>query len=156
MTKLTSFFGLDPETVTEAEIDGALQNVQNIEQIKADALIEAQKGIDAKFADISDRLSNAETMIETLNAQKAEADGKLSDAVKNAETLTAAIAEKENTNADLQKKITALAGEVSALKAGKPIDKSEGEGGEQFEVKTKNGVLVVSANSLDEHYGFKK
>lgn len=156
MGKLTSFFGFDPETVTEAEIDGALQNVQNIAQIKADALVEAQKGIDAKFADITERLSNAESMIETLNAQKAEADSKIAEAVQNAENLTAAIAEKENANADLQKKITTLAGEVSTLKAGRVTEKNEGEGGEQFKQKvTPSGAIVIEAAEMDARFGFK-
>lgn len=156
MTKLTSFFGLDPETATESEIDAALQGVESIAQIKADAQAEAQAAIESRFSEIADRLAKTESDITALNAEKAAFESEIESAKANAETLKAEIEQKEKANADLSAKITQLAGEVSALKAGKPIDKSEGEGGEQFEVKTKNGVLVVSANSLDEHYGFKK
>jgi TolA-binding protein len=156
MTKLTAFFGLDPESATEAEIDQALQNVKSIPEIEAAATLKAQADNEAKFAEISTRLNEMEGLIESLKGEKEAAEQTASEAAEKVTALETAQESKTAENADLSKKIATLAGEISSLKAGKPIDKNEGDGGEQFQGKvTKTGAVVIAASEMDDRYGFK-
>jgi hypothetical protein len=160
MTKLTAFFGLDPESATEAEIDQALQNVKSISEIEAAATLKAQADNEAKFAEISERMTAMEGLIESLKGEKEAAEQAAEQtAIEAAEKVTALETAQETKtaeNADLSKKIATLAGEISSLKAGKVVDKNEGDGGEQFQGKvTKTGALVLNASEMDDRYGFK-
>lgn len=156
MTKLTAFFGLDAESVTEAEIDQALQNVKSIPEIEAAAALKAQADNAAKFDELSNRMTAMEALIESLKGEKEAAEQTALEAAEKLTALEASQAAKDAENAKLSSQITTLAGEISSLKAGKAVDKNIGEGGEQFQGKVTNtGAVVLEASELDDRYGFK-
>jgi len=156
MTKLTAFFGLDAESVTEAEIDQALQNVKSIPEIEAAAALKAQADNAAKFTEISDRMTAMEALIESLKGEKETAEQKALESAEKLTALEASQTAKDAENVKLSKQIETLAGEISSLKVGKQIEKNDGEGGEQFAAKTTNtGAVVLQASELDDRYGFK-
>ena len=152
-----NFFGKSKETTTHAELDALMQNAGTLEQIQANAKNDALLAVQAKIDDIEGRLTAYETTvaerdqtIATLNADIEAKDAEIA-------TLAASNTANETLIAANKAKITQLAGEVSALKAGKPTQNDEGGGDANYQVVTTQGNTVqvaVKATSVNDRLGF--
>lgn len=154
MNGLASFFGLDAEETTEAEMHQQLTEAGSLAQIKAAALKEANDAVSAQMADFQSQLS---ALTAQFNDLKADADSKaekVGELETELQTVKGQLTEKDTELELLQKQNKSLSGEVAGLKAGKPIDKSIPPDGSKLISQTTaaNGGIVISQKEMDEAY----
>jgi phage shock protein A len=147
MESLVGFFGLSKESATEAEIHDALNGIDPLETQIENAKLEAAKDL----AEVKDRLakleaqvSDFEKAIEAKDARIGELQTDAQTAVENTAVEVAALKERH------AKEISVLAGQVSALKAGRKHETDEGSEthAAAVETNTRPGVMSIKSNEL--------
>lgn len=123
MNGLASFFGLNADETTEAELHQQLVEAGSLAEIRATALKEANDAVAAQMADFKTQL---ETLQNSFNDLKADAESKgekVTELEQQLETVRGDVAAKDAAIAQHLEQIKSLSGEVATMKAGKPIDK---------------------------------
>lgn len=123
MNGLASFFGLNAEETTEAELHQQLTEAGSLQQIKSAAMQEATAAVQAKMEDFSAQLAALQTRFDALETDAQAKGEKVAELEGELETVRGQLAEKETAVAGHVAQIKTLSGEVASLKAGKPIDK---------------------------------
>ena len=154
MNGLASFFGLDAEETTEAEVHQKLTEAGSLAEIRAAALQEANDAVSAQMTDFQGQLS---ALTSQFNDLKADADAKatkVDELETELKTVKGQLSEKDTELAGLKSQNQSLSGEVAGLKAGKPVDKNTPPDGSKPISRTTaaNGGIVLSQNEMDEAY----
>lgn len=152
MEALANFFGLGSDA-TETEIHNALDGQLPLkEQIEAakNAAIEATA---ADMKDVKDRLAALEAEHETMKAENTEKDTRIAELqtqITEQETIAnTAKATNEAMKVQHEKEIKVLAGQVSALKAGKTLEQDLGGDEHDAAVNApKGGVMTIKSDEL--------
>lgn len=152
MEALANFFGLGSDA-TETEIHNALDGQLPLkEQIEAakNAAIEATA---ADMKDVKDRLTALEAEHESMKAENTAKDTRIAELqtqITEQETIAnTAKAASEALKVQHEKEIKVLAGQVSALKAGRTVEQDLG-GDEHDAVANapKDGVMTMKSTEL--------
>lgn len=123
MNALASFFGLNADETTEAELHQQLIEAGSLAQIKASAIAEANEAVQAQMADFQSQLAALQTDFATL---KTDADAKAEKVLEletALETVRGEVAGKDDTIAGHLQEIKTLSGTVATLRAAKTTDK---------------------------------
>lgn len=152
MEALVNFFGLGSDA-TETEIHNALDGQLPLkEQIEAakNAAIEATA---ADMKDVKDRLAALEAEHETMKAENTAKDTRIAELqtqITEQETIAnTAKAANEAMKVQHEKEIKVLAGQVSALKAGKTLEQDLGGDEHDAAVNApKGGVMTIKSDEL--------
>lgn len=152
MEALANFFGLGSDA-TETEIHNALDGQLPLkEQIEAakNAAIEATA---ADMKDVKDRLSALEAEHESMKAENTAKDTRIAELQTQIADHEKAVSEAKTASdamkAQHEKEIKVLAGQVSALKAGRTVEQDLG-GDEHDAVANapKDGVMTMKSTEL--------
>lgn len=154
MNGLSTFFGLNAEETTEAELHQQLIEAGSLAEIRAAALKEANEAVTAQMADFQTKLDGLQTQLNDLQADAQSKTEKVKDLETELETVKGQLTEKDGEIAGHLTQIQTLSGTVASLKAGKPIDKiSPPDASKPIEqAKAPNGGRVVSAKEIEEAY----
>lgn len=123
MGGLANFFSLDANETTEAELHQKLTEAGTLEQIKANAVKDANDAVAAQMADFNAKLESLQTQFEALQSDAQSKGEKVAALETELETVRGEITAKEAEIARNLEQIKGLSGEVATLKAGKPIEK---------------------------------
>lgn len=123
MCGLAAHFGLDPNETTEAELHQQLTEAGTLEQIKANAVKEANDAVAAQMADFNAKLESLQSQFETIKADAAAKGEKVAALETELETVRGELTAKDEEITRNLEQIKGLSGEVATLKAGKPIEK---------------------------------
>ena len=147
MASLATFFGKDPQSVTEAELHNELDGQAPL----ADQLAAARAAGAGDLAALNDRLATMEASINDMTSRVSdlEAEGaKKDDQIAN---LTAAATGHEQAMATAkaahEKQVATLSGELASLRAGKLGDPGDEDEGHPAAKKTANGQTVIAIKS---------
>jgi uncharacterized coiled-coil protein SlyX len=154
MTGWCKFLGKNPETTTEAELDGEFQALGTLEEIKEAARSEALVAVQDKITSFEDRLTGFETTLAERDATILQLTGDVTAKEQQINTLTAQVTEAQTLVNAGKAKIAQLAGEVSTLKVGKTIQHDEGGGDTDYQLNAVNKVQTVKADGVNTRFGF--
>lgn len=154
MTGWCKFLGKNPETTTEAELDGEFQALGTLEEIKEAARSEALVAVQDKITSFEDRLTGFETTLAERDATILQLTGDVTAKEQQINTLTAQVTEAETLVNAGKAKIAQLAGEVSTLKVGKTIQHDEGGGDTDYQIAASQKVQTVKAEGVNARFGF--
>ena len=150
MNGLASFFGLDANETTEAELHQQLTEAGSLSEIRATATKEANEAVAAQMADIQTQLAALTTKVGDLETDAEAKAAKVSELETDLETVRGQLAEKDTQLAEKDKQIATLSGEVATMKAGKPLDKAHAIDNSipVRETKTGGNARVISMKEL--------
>lgn len=154
MNGMASFFGVDAEETTEAELHQKLIEAGTLENIRAEALNEANATVMAKMADFQTTLDGLQSQLTDLQTDAQSKAEKVDELETELETVKGQLSEKDGEIAGHLAQIQTLSGNVASLKAGKPIDKAMPPDASKpiEQAKAPNGGRIVSAKEIDEAY----
>ena len=145
MEAAVSFFGLDKDSATEAEVHDALETAEPLEQQLTNAR-ESASADAVKVEALETKVNDFQKQLDDLKGQIATKDSRIAELQTESQAATASHDKAlEALKAQHSKEISTLAGQVSALKAGKIQEQDEG-GGETTPAakKTSGGVEVLA------------
>ena len=144
---LCHFFGSDAEETTEAELHQKLIEAGTLENMKAEALREANDAVQSQMADFQSQLEGLQTQFAEL---KADADAKAEKVMELESQLAATIEAANGEIEGLKAENKNLSGTVASLRAGKPIEKDTPPDASKAmtQAKTPNGGRVVTMAEL--------
>lgn len=152
MNGLASFFGLNADETTEAEMHQQLIEAGSLSEIRAAALKEANEAVAAQMADFKTQLETLQTSFNDLKADAESKGEKVAELEQQLETVRGNEAAKDAAIAQHLEQIKSLSGEVATMKAGKPIDRQTPPD-ESKPVTSgggaSNGARVVSMQELE-------
>ena len=161
MQALVGFFSLGA-TATEAEIHDALDGIKPLKDQLEEAKTAGASGASEELKTIKDRLESLEGQVKTLTDEAAAKDTRIGElqvelkqqeeAAKQANSALEAMKEQH------KKEIGVLAGQVSSLKAGKPIEQEKQDGAHAADTDKKEaaGGIVPLAESDLKKYAQKR
>ena len=161
MAALAGFFSLG-ETATEAEIHDALQGVAPLKEQLEEAKTSGAASSAAELQTIKERLTTLEGELEALRSDSQAKDTRISELQvelnqheENAGKATEAL---EAMKVQHKKEIQVLAGQVSSLKAGKPVEQEQQDGAHAADNDKKEaaGGIVPLAESDLKKYATKR
>ena len=154
MNGLATFFGLNAEETTEAELHQQLIEAGSLAQIKAAALQEANDAVKQQMADFQSQLSALTEQVKGLKADAQSKGEKVGELETELEAVKGTLTEKETEIEGLKTQNQSLSGEVAGLKAGKPVDKNTPPDGSKIMPRqtASNGGVVVSQKEMEEAY----
>ena len=152
MNGLASFFGLNADETTEAEMQQQLIEAGSLSEIRAAALKEANEAVAAQMADFKTQLETLQTSFNDLKADAESKGEKVAELEQQLEAVRGNEAAKDAAIAQHLEQIKSLSGEVATMKAGKPIDRQTPPD-ESKPVTSgggaSNGARVVSMQELE-------
>lgn len=152
MNGLASFFGLNADETTEAEMHQQLIEAGSLSEIRAAALKEANEAVAAQMADFKTQLETLQTSFNDLKADAESKGEKVAELEQQLEAVRGNEAAKDAAIAQHLEQIKSLSGEVATMKAGKPIDRQTPPD-ESKPVTSgggaSNGARVVSMQELE-------
>lgn len=152
MNGLASFFGLNADETTEAEMHQQLIEAGSLSEIRAAALKEANEAVAAQMADFKTQLETLQTSFNDLKADAESKGEKVTELEQQLEAVRGNEAAKDAAIAQHLEQIKSLSGEVATMKAGKPIDRQTPPD-ESKPVTSgggaSNGARVVSMQELE-------
>lgn len=154
MTGFCKFLGLDANTTTEAELDGEMQKLGTLEEIKEGVRSETLVAVQDKITDIEARLTAFETTVAERDATIAQLSEQVTGKEAEIATLQSKVTEAETLVNAGKAKIAQLAGEVSALKVGKTIQNDQGGGDTDYQISASQKVQTVKAEGVNARLGF--
>lgn len=152
MNGLASFFGLNADETTEAELHQQLIEAGSLAEIRAAALKEANEAVAAQMADFKTQLETLQTSFNDLKADAESKGAKVTDLEEQLETVRGDVAAKDAAIAGHLEQIKSLSGEVATMKAGKPIDRQTPPDESKLVTSgggASNGARVVSMKELE-------
>ena len=154
MNGMATFFGLNAEETTEAELHQQLIEAGTLENIKAAALNEANAAVKQQMADFQTKLDALTTQVEGLQTDADAKAAKVGELETELETVKGQLTEKDTELAGLQRQNQSLSGEVAGLKAGKPVDKTTPPDASKPVTRgnAPAGGVVVSQEDMDAAY----
>jgi|JI9StandDraft_1071089.scaffolds.fasta_scaffold212517_1 DNA repair exonuclease SbcCD ATPase subunit len=154
MNGMATFFGLNAEETTEAELHQQLIEAGSLAEIRAAALSEASAAVMQQMAEFQTKLDALQASVDTLKEEGESKAQQVEQLTTDLETVRGQLAEKDTEISGHLLQIQTLSGTVATLKAGKPVDKftpaDQSKPVEQG--KSTNGGMVVSAKELEEAY----
>jgi len=156
MQALAGFFSLG-ETATEAEIHDKLDGVKPLAEQLEEAKTAAAASTVAEMQTIKDRLTSLEGELTTLKADSEAKDTRISELQveltqheQGADKATEAL---EAMKVQHKKEISVLAGQVSSLKAGKPIEQEQRDEQHAADSKkeTSGGTVPLAESDLKKY-----
>lgn len=152
MNGLASFFGLNADETTEAEMHQQLIEAGSLAEIRAAALKEANEAVAAQMADFKTQLETLQTSFNDLKADAESKGEKVTELEQQLEAVRGNEAAKDAAIAQHLEQIKSLSGEVATMKAGKPIDRQTPPDESKpvtSGVGASNGARVVSMQELE-------
>lgn len=160
MQALVGFFSLGA-TATEAEIHDALDGIKPLKDQLEEAKTAGASGASEELKTIKDRLESLEGQVKTLTDEAAAKDTRIGELQvelnQHEETAKKANSALEAMKEQHKKEIAVLAGQVSSLKAGKPVEQESQDGAHAADTEKKNeGGIVPLAESDLKKYAQKR
>ena len=153
MQALVGFFNLG-ETATEAEVHDALDGIKPLKDQLDEAKAAGAASASEELKTIKDRLEALEGQVSTLTSEAAAKDTRISELQvelnQHEETAKKATESLEAMKEQHKKEIAVLAGQVSSLKAGKPIEQEGQDGAHAADTEKKNdgGIIPLEESDL--------
>lgn len=153
MQALAGFFSMGA-TTTEAEIHDALDGIKPLKEQLEEAKAAGAASASEELKTIKDRLETLEGQVSTLTSEAAAKDTRIGElqvelkqqeeAAKQANSALEAMKEQH------KKEIGVLAGQVSSLKAGKPIEQEKQDGAHAAATgnKDESGIVPLADSDL--------
>ena len=140
-----SFFGLGADA-TEAEIHQAIEGKEALSAQLEAARTEAIAAQAAQLESIQDQLTTMQEQLTAMQSDIETKDARIADLQVEAASHTTAL---EALRTQHGKEVSALAGQVSSLKAGKAVTEDvETEGHSAAKIGAQNGQIVLSDSAL--------
>ncbi len=120
MNALASFFGLDAENTTEAELHQHLTDAGTLESIHADAAEKVSAKMDAfetQMADFNTKFSEMENRLSILQSENEERGQKIEALTEQIATLQSEIEARETVISAHKATIAQVSGELATLRA---------------------------------------
>lgn len=120
MNALASFFGLDAENTTEAELHQALTDAGTLEGIHADAaekVADKMTAFESQMADFNAKFSEMESRLLTLQSENEERGQKIEALTGQIATLQSEIEAREAAITTHKATIAQVSGELATLRA---------------------------------------
>lgn len=154
MNGLASFFGLDANETTEAELHQKLIEAGTLESIKAAALNEANAAVMQQMAEFQTKLDALTAQVEGLQTDADAKAAKVGELETELETVKGQLTAKDGEIETHLSQIQSLSGEVAGLKAGKPVDKTTPPDASKPVTRgnAPAGGVVVSQKDMDAAY----
>ena len=152
MEALAVFFGLGSDA-TESEIHNALDGQKPLKDQIEEARSAAIEATAADLKSVKDRLQELEARQTATDEEMSAKDTRIAELqtqiAQHEQAANDAKAANEAMKSQHQKEINVLAGQVAALRAGKPLEQSEGGDRHPGEVNAPaDGVLTIKSDEL--------
>ena len=153
MNGFATFFGLNAEETTEAELHQQLIEAGSLAEIRANAMNEANATVMKQMADFQSQLDALTAKVGELESDAEAKGAKVIELESDLEAVRGQLSEKETALADRDGQIQKLSGEVAGLKAGKPLGKDQpADQSKPFETGRKDGSgRVVSMQEIEAY-----
>lgn len=152
MQALVGFFSMGA-TTTEAEIHDALDGIKPLKEQLEEAKQAGAASAASELQGIKDRLATVEGELETLKGEVSAKDTRIGELQvelnqheQNAKKATEAL---DAMKLQHKKEIEVLAGQVSSLKAGKPIEQESQDGAHAADTEKKKDSAIIPLAESD-------